>query len=128
MPLAMSRPWKHPKTGTYWLRKRVPDELIKLVGKREELRTLATKDPAVAKVKHAAALAEIEAKWANLKARDKRLTEREAHLLAAPFYDRWLQQHLENPSQQTDWRVDLGTRLFQPSALSLRQCRRRLGR
>jgi hypothetical protein len=61
----MSRPWKHPKTGTYWLRKRVPDELIKLVRKREELRTLATKDPAVAKVKHAAALAEIEAKWAN---------------------------------------------------------------
>lgn len=118
MPLAMSRPWKHPKTGIYWLRKRVPNELITLVGKREELRTLRTKDPALAKVKHAAALAEIEAKWANLRSGQKSLTEREAHHLAAPFYDRWLQRHLENPSQQTDWRVDLGLRLFQPSLIS----------
>ncbi|UGV24847.1 site-specific integrase [Rhodopseudomonas boonkerdii] len=115
MPLAMSRPWKHPKTGIYWLRKRVPDELITLVGKREELRTLGTKDPAQAKVRHAAALAEIEAKWANLRSGQKSLTEREAHHLAAPFYDRWLQRHLENPSQQTDWRVDLGSKIFQPS-------------
>lgn len=114
----MSRPFKHPKTGIYWLRKRVPDELIKLVGKREELRTLGTKDPALAKVKHAAALAEIEAKWANLRSGEKSLTEREAHHLAAPFYDRWLQRYLENPSQQTDWRVDLGLRLFQPSPMS----------
>jgi hypothetical protein len=67
MPFALSRPWKHSKTGIYWLRKRVPDELIKLVGKREELHTLGTKDPAQAKVKHAAALAEIEAKCANLR-------------------------------------------------------------
>lgn len=118
MPLAMSRPWKHPKTGIYWLRKRVPDELIKLVGKREELRTLGTKDPALAKVKHSAALAEIEAKWANLRSGQKSLTEREAHHLAAPFHDRWLQRYLENPSQQTDWRVDLGLRLFQPSPIS----------
>ena len=36
MALAMSRPWKHPKTGVYWLRKRVPDALQRLVGKREE--------------------------------------------------------------------------------------------
>lgn len=118
MPLAMSRPWKHPKTGIYWLRKRVPDELITLVGKREELRTLGTKDPALAKVKHAAALAEIEAKWANLRSGQKSLTEREAHHLATSFYDRWLQQYLDNPSQQTDWRVDLGLRLFQPSPVS----------
>ena len=27
MALAMARPWKHPKTGVYWLRKRVPDDL-----------------------------------------------------------------------------------------------------
>ena len=27
MALAVARPWKHPKTGIYWLRKRVPDDL-----------------------------------------------------------------------------------------------------
>ena len=45
MPLAMSRPWKHPKIGIYWLRKRVPDELVTLIGKREELRTLERETP-----------------------------------------------------------------------------------
>ena len=36
MALAMARPWKHPKTGVYWLRKRVPDDLQTGIGKREE--------------------------------------------------------------------------------------------
>ncbi len=56
MALAMARPGKHPKTGVYWLRKRVPDELRALVGKQEEKRSLGTKDPAEAKLQHAEAL------------------------------------------------------------------------
>ncbi|MDA9478917.1 hypothetical protein XI03_31430 [Bradyrhizobium sp. CCBAU 65884] len=114
MPLAMSRPWKHPKTGIYWLRKRVPDELVGLVGKREELRTLGTRDPAVAKGRHAAALAEVEAKWANLRAGLKVLTEREALDLAAPLGDWWISQHRENPSTQASWRTEYGERVFAP--------------
>ena len=43
MMLAMSRPWKHPKTGVYWLRKRVPDDLRAAVGKREEKRNPASR-------------------------------------------------------------------------------------
>jgi hypothetical protein len=61
MPLAMARPWKHPKTGIYWLRKGVPEDLRTLVGKREEKRSLGTKDPIEAKRLHATALAEVEA-------------------------------------------------------------------
>ena len=34
MALAMARPWKHPKTGIYWFRKRVPDELGRSTGPR----------------------------------------------------------------------------------------------
>ncbi len=34
MALAMSRPYKHPKTGIYWLRKVVPEPLRAIVGKR----------------------------------------------------------------------------------------------
>jgi tRNA(Glu) U13 pseudouridine synthase TruD len=114
MPLAMSRPSKHPKSGVYWLRKGVPEDLRKLVGKREEKRSLRTRDPVEAKRRHAEALAEIETRWANLRAGPKVLTEREAHQLAVAVHDRWLQQHLENPSQQTVWNVDLADRLFAP--------------
>jgi hypothetical protein len=53
MALAMSRPWKHPKTGVYWLRKRVPGDLHLRVGKREEKRSLKTRDPIEAKRRHA---------------------------------------------------------------------------
>ncbi|WP_309500898.1 MULTISPECIES: DUF6538 domain-containing protein [Bradyrhizobium] len=112
MPLAMSRPWKHPKTGIYQLRKAVPDDLRQLVGKREEKVSLQTRDPAEAKVRHAKALAELEARWANLRAGPKFLTEREAHQLAIVSYDRWLEQYRDNPSQQTSWDIGVGDRPF----------------
>jgi hypothetical protein len=112
MPLAMSRPWKHPSSGVFWLRKGVPEDLRKLIGKREEKRSLQTRDPAEAKRRHAEALAEIEARWANLRAGPKALTEREAHEMAMPIHDRWLQQHRDNPSQQTGWNVDLADQVF----------------
>lgn len=115
MPLAMSRPWKHPNSGVYWLRKGVPEDLRALVGKREEKRSLGTRDPIEAKRKHAEALAEIEERWANLRAGPKVLTEREAHELAAFAYERWFEQHRHNPSLQTVWNVGLGGRLFAPA-------------
>src|SRR5215213_10558112 len=37
--LATARPWKHPKTGVYWFRRRVPTRLLAAVGKREEKRS-----------------------------------------------------------------------------------------
>lgn len=114
MPLAMSRPWKHPKTGIYQLRKAVPDDLRKIVGKREEKVSLQTRDPGEAKQRFAKALAELEARWANLRAGPKLLTEREAHQLAAVAYDQWLQMYRNNPSQQTGWDVVAGDRLFGP--------------
>ena len=90
MALAMSRPWKHPKTGIYWLRKRVPDELQKLVGKREEKQSLGTRDPAEAKRKHLAALTAVEEGWANLRGAPRTLTEREAYEIALHAHDSWL--------------------------------------
>jgi hypothetical protein len=112
MPLAMSRPWKHPKTGIYQLRKAVPEDLRKIVGKREEKVSLHTRDPGEAKQRFAKALAELEARWANLRTGPKLLTEREAHQLAVVAYDQWLQMYRDTPSQQTSWDVVAGDRLF----------------
>src|SRR6202140_4733547 len=114
MPLAMSRPWKHPRSGVHYLRKGVPEDLRQLVGKREEKRSLETRDPAEAKRRHAEALADVEVRWANLRAGPKALTEREAHQLAVTVHDRWLRQPADNPSQQTAWNLDLANRLFAP--------------
>src|SRR5512136_1827402 len=100
MALAMTRPWKHPKTGIYWLRKRVPDDLRALVGKREEKRTLGTHDPHEAKKRHLEALAELEVRWSNLRRGPRRLSELEAHEYAKPVHDWWLRANRENPSEQ----------------------------
>lgn len=79
----MARPQKHPHSGVYWLRKRVPDELRQLVGKREEKRSLGTRNPEEAKRRHAAVLSEIEAQWANLRRGTRSLTPEEIESVAA---------------------------------------------
>lgn len=81
MALAMARPWKHPKTGIYWFRKRVPDELRARLGKTEEKQSLGTRDPAEAKIRQLEVLAAVEVRWANLKAGPRTLSEREAHVV-----------------------------------------------
>jgi hypothetical protein len=44
--LCMSRPIKHPKTGVYYYRRLVPEDLRGPVGKREVRVSLKTKTPA----------------------------------------------------------------------------------
>lgn len=63
----MTRPWKHPDSGYYWFRKRVPDDLREAIGKREERFSLGTREPNEAKRLHAQKLAEVEERWSNLR-------------------------------------------------------------
>jgi Domain of unknown function (DUF6538) len=114
MTLTMARPWKHPKSGLYWLRKRVPDALRAKVGRREIRRSLGTRDPAEAKLRQAEALAVLEKQWQNLRAGPQTLTEQQAHDLARHVHDRWLEMHKDNPSEQTDWPIELGANLWAP--------------
>jgi hypothetical protein len=107
----MARPWQHPRTGIFWLRKRAPADLVPIVNRREEKRTLGTRDPAEAKKRHAEALAELERRWEQLRAerqpkpelQETSLSEREAHRIAE-----W----------QTFWQTDLFDRLWQEAPVS----------
>ncbi|WP_152047171.1 DUF6538 domain-containing protein [Aureimonas psammosilenae] len=112
MALRMAQPWPHPKTGVFWFRRAVPNDLRALVGKREELITLATKDAAEARVRYAKASAEVESRWANLRAGERSLTERECHTLAVAAHDAWLRMHGEEPSEQFTWHLGLYRRLW----------------
>ena len=95
MVLRMARPEKHPKTGVFYLRKRVPADLIALVGRPTIKRSLGTKDVAEARRLHAEALAEIEARWRNLRAGYFRPTAKEMHALAGEFYRAIVRDHEE---------------------------------
>lgn len=118
MPLPMARPWKHPDSGIYYVRKAVPTALQPLVGRAIEKLSLRTKDPEVARARFVDAVREIEARWAVLAAGPQELSEREAHELAAPAHDRWIALHRDNPSQNF-WRTDLFARLWQPRRVGL---------
>jgi integrase len=61
----------------------VPDDLRAGIGKREEKLTLKTRDPAEAKRLHAAALAALEQRWANLRAPACKLENSDLHRIAA---------------------------------------------
>jgi integrase len=67
MVLPMSRPWKHPKTGVYYYRRVVPAAMRPIVGKVEERRTLGTKDPRQAALRHAEVAAKVAAEWEALR-------------------------------------------------------------
>jgi hypothetical protein len=112
MSLMTTRPWKHPKTGIYYLRRAVPADLLACIGKCEEKISLGTKDPVRAKSLHARALLELDERWTNLRAGPKLLSEREAHELVEPLYAWWIDQYRDEPSQQAFGRIDLGDSLW----------------
>jgi hypothetical protein len=115
----MSRPWKHPNSGVYWLRRRVPDDLRALIGKREEKRSLGTRNPEEAKRRHAQLMTELDARWKNLRAGPRQLTEREAHEIAAGIYEQYLAKYSENPSEQQFWDVKIGENLWADNPMPL---------
>ncbi|RIK85499.1 MAG: hypothetical protein DCC69_10130 [Hyphomicrobiales bacterium] len=107
MVLSMSRPTKHPKTGVYWLRKRVPNDLVDKLGRKEITKSLETRDPDEAKRKHSELLAELESQWANFRLGPRMITDREAHLLARPAGLQWFSNYRDNPSNQLLWHTSL---------------------
>ncbi len=117
----MAAPWKHPKTGVYYFRKGVPLALRDAVGLVEIRRTLRTKDPQLAKARHAEVALEIGAEWDRLRevlaAKADltgvtavvllTLTYKEAHALAGEFYREFVAAHEQDPGTADRWQREL---------------------
>ena len=112
MTLSMTRPWKHPDSGYYWFRKRVPDDLRDLLGKREERFSLGTRDPNEAKQIHATKLAEVEERWSNLRAGQRPLSPDDIAREAAAIGDQVRRQLEANPYQPLRWDVEIGASVW----------------
>jgi hypothetical protein len=106
MTLSMTRPQKHPDSGYYWFRKRVPDDLRDLVGKREERFSLGTRDPSEAKRLHALKLAEVEERWANLRVGQRPLSPDDIARLASEIGEQLRRQLEADPYQPLRWNVE----------------------
>lgn len=66
--LRMASPFKHPRSGVFYIRRAVPRDIQEALGRREYLKSLGTKDPKVAKQLFPAALQECEAVFARARA------------------------------------------------------------
>lgn len=106
MVLAMARPFKHPDTGIFWFRKKVPEALREMVGKREEKFTLGTRDPSEAKALFAIAAAAVESRWKNLRRGLISLSERQAAAIAGEIYREMVDAEKDNPSENREHRID----------------------
>ncbi|MGV1758902.1 DUF6538 domain-containing protein [Rhizobium sp. A22-96] len=97
MVLKMSRPTRHPVTGIYQFRKRVPEHLIPLIGKREEKVSLGTRDPHEAKIAHARILAATEARWRQLAAGVISLSQKQAVAMSGEIYRAMIAENEDDP-------------------------------
>lgn len=95
MVMRMAQPIK--RGGIYWLRKRVPDDLQSILGKREEKFSLKTRDPAEARILFARATAEIEERWSNLRRGRMSLTHKQAWAVAGEIYREFVVAHEDDP-------------------------------
>jgi integrase len=115
MTLSMTRPWKHPDSGYYWFRKRVPDDLREAIGRREERFSLGTREPNEAKRLHAVKLAEVEERWSNLRRGQRPLSPEDIAREAAAIGDHVRRQLDADPYQAVKWDVEVGAILWKPA-------------
>lgn len=108
----MTRPWKRPDSGYYWFRKRVPDDLRNLLGKREERFSLGTRDPAEAKRLHALKLAEVEERWSNLRSGQRPLSPDDVAQYGAAIGEHLWRQVQADPYKQLQWDIEIGASLW----------------
>ncbi len=107
MRLAMVRPYPHPKTGVYWLRKVVPADLRAAVGKRELVQSLGTKNAREARIKTPEVLARFDAILTAARNGGAPLTQRAVMALCGQWYRAECARGSDNPGSDADWEMEL---------------------
>ena len=110
MVLASTRPVKHPTTGIFLFRKRVPAALRPILGKSEEKVSLRTRDPSEVKAAHSRVSAEIEACWRQLAEGTQSLSHRQIESIAGAINREMVEGHCDNPDDpilKAEFRRDL---------------------
>jgi len=108
MALPMTRPTKHPKTGGYQIRRRVPKPLQGIIGKAERVISLGTKEPEEAKKRAPAANRKIDEEFATARAAlepARRLSQRELTALCGELYRETVGLWEDDPGTAENWQA-----------------------
>jgi integrase len=122
MIIAMSRPWRHPVTGMFYFRSRLPADLKKVVagqsltvevagsGSTVKLAailkiSLRTKDPSEARLRHVSVQAQLEQRWAASRTGVASLSHKEVQSLAGIWYRDLVSTHEDEPGEADNWSI-----------------------
>lgn len=121
MVISMSQPWRHPTTGAWYFRARIPADLKdRLADQKITLRvgshdrtvivrdilkiSLSTKDNGEAKVRHAAVQAQVQERW-SLARKTVSLSHEEIRAYAGRTYRELVAQFRADPGDPYGWEV-----------------------
>lgn len=113
MVLQMPRPFKHPKTGVYYFRVRVPADLVPVIGKKEIKTSLGTKDPATAKELFFEKERKVAREWRTLRSQPEPLSQKQIVALSGKVYRKIVERFEDNPGEPSLWKaiIDLANRV-----------------
>ncbi len=114
MVLQMPRPFKHPKTGVYYFRVRIPVDLVQQMGKREFKVSLRTKDPTIAKQRFIEKEREFETLCQSLRATPASLPHRQIVALAGKLYHQMMTALEDEPGEPEIWKrvLEIGEAVY----------------
>lgn len=108
MVLQMARPYKHPKTGVYYFRQRVPTDLRSLLGDKIVSRSLRTKDKEQAKLRNVVEVQKQAMIWERHRKQPEPLPFAQIVALSGQLY-RDIMATLElEPGEASVWQALLG--------------------
>jgi integrase len=101
--LIMPTPVKDKKSGIYYIRVRIPADLVSTIGRHEISKSLRTREPSEAKERFSAEYAALQQRWAALRAKPEPIPLKQIVSLAGRVY--WkLMAALENePGEAEIW-------------------------
>lgn len=100
MGLRMPTPYRHRDSGIFWVRMRVPGDIAKLVGKREEKFSLGTHDPLEAKTAFLREMTRLEERWRSIRAGTVSISHKEATAIAGKFYKNLVAANEHDPGNR----------------------------
>ncbi len=114
MVLQMPRPFKHPKTGVYYFRVRIPADLVDQMGKREFKVSLGTKDPTTAKRLFSDKEREFDARCRALRATPASIPHRQIVALAGKLYHQMMTALEDEPGEPEIWKrvLEIGEAVY----------------
>jgi hypothetical protein len=103
----MARPYKHPRTGVYYFRQRVPTDLRRLLGDKIVSRSLHTKDKEQAKVRNAVEVQKQAMVWERHRKQPEPLPHAQIVALSGILYREVMAALALEPGEATVWQAVL---------------------